>query len=191
MIKKKFKLFFITEKLNELNLDYVKKIGAILILRNIHNFNKKNLEKFNRNCNKRNIKIFISNDVKTLFLLKSNNFYISAHNKKHFKNLKRINPNIRIIGSAHNVSEINEKIKQGCDLIVLSRIFETSYKYKKGHLGTTKFNLLTKHFRSKYIALGGINETNFRSMKVLNINGCAMLKDKKKAGKYMPAFFKK
>ena len=191
MVKKKFKLFFITEKLDELNLDYVKKIGAILILRNIYNFDKKKLEEFNKNCNKRNISIFVSNDVKTLFLLKSNNFYISAHNKKCFKHLKKINHNIQIIGSAHNVSEINEKKKQGCDLIVLSRIFETSYKYKKGHLGTTKFNLLTQHFRSKYIALGGINEKNIRSMKVLNINGCAMLKDKKKAGKYIPALFKK
>ena len=191
MVKKKFKLFFITEKLNELNLDYVKKIGAILILRNTYNFDKKKLEKFNKDCNKRNISIFVSNDVKTLFLLKSNNFYISAHNKKHFKHLKKINPNIQIVGSAHNISEINEKMKQGCNLIVLSRIFETSYKYKKGYFGTTKFNLLTRHFKSKYIALGGINETNFKSMKILNISGCAMLKDKKKAGKYMPAFFKK
>ena len=187
---KKFKLFFIIEKLDELNLDYVKKIGAILILRNVHNFDKKKLEKFNRNCNKRNIKIFVSNDTKTLFLLKSDNFYISAHNKKHFKNLKRINPNIQIIGSAHKVSEINEKIKQGCDLIVLSRIFKTSNKYKKGNLGITKFNLLTRSLKSKFVALGGINQTNFRSMKILNIVGCAMLKDKKKAGKYMPAFLK-
>ena len=72
----------------------------------------------------------------------------------------------------------------------LSRIFETSSKYKKGNLGTLKFNLLTRNFSRKFIALGGINEKNFRKIKILNVHGCALLKDKKKAGKYMPAFFK-
>ncbi len=187
---KKFYLYFITEKLKELNLDYVKKIGAILILRNPKKFKRNDLKKFNNKCTKRNIGLFIPNDVKTLFFLRSSKFYISAHNKKQFKHLKKINPNIEIIGSAHNMSEINEKIHQGCDHIVLSRIFETSNKHKEGHLGTMKFNLLTRNFSKKFIALGGLNEKNFRKTNILNIHGCAFLKDKKKAGKYMPAFLK-
>ena len=188
---KKFYLYFITEKLRELNLDYVKKIGAILILKNPKDFRKNDLKKFSKRCNKRNISLFISNDVKTLFFLRSNKFYISAHNKKQFKHLKKINPKIEIIGSAHNIGEINEKIQQGCNHIVLSRIFETSNKYKKGHLGTLKFNLLTRNFSKKFVALGGINEKNFKKINILNVYGCALLKDKKKAGKYIPAFFKK
>ena len=187
---KKFHLYFITEKLEELNLDYVKKIGAILILRNPNRFKRNELKKFNDKCTKRNINLFIPNDIKTLFFLRSNKFYISAYNKKQFKHLKKINSNIEIIGSAHNIPEINEKIHQGCDYIVLSRIFETSDKYKKGHLGTIKFNLLTRNFSKKFIALGGLNEKNFRKTNILNIHGCAFLKDKKKAGKYMPAFLK-
>tara|TARA_Y100001970_G_scaffold16953_1_gene19120 strand:- start:22518 stop:23096 length:579 start_codon:yes stop_codon:yes gene_type:complete len=187
---KKFHIYFITEKLDELNLDYVKKIGAILILRNANRFKRNDLKKFNNRCKKRNINLFIPNDIKILFFLKSNKFYVSAYNKKHFKHLKKIKPNIEIIGSAHNVAEINEKIRQGCDFIVLSRIFETSNKFKKGHFGTTKFNLLTRNFSKKFIALGGINEKNFRKINILNIRGCALLKDKKKAGKYMPAFLK-
>jgi len=39
-------IFFITEKLNELNLDYVKKTGAILILRNIEKYKNEELKKF-------------------------------------------------------------------------------------------------------------------------------------------------
>ena len=69
MTKKKFNVYFITEKLNELNLDYVKKIGAILILRNIDNLNDKDLKKFGDNCNKRNIQFFVPNNVKLLFFL--------------------------------------------------------------------------------------------------------------------------
>jgi len=190
MIKNKFHLYFITEKLTELNLDYVKKTGAILILRNPEKFKENDLKKFNNRCSKRNISLFIPNDIKTLFLLRSNKFYISAYNKKQFKHLKKINPKMEIIGSAHNTAEINEKIQQGCDYIVLSRIFETSNKHKKGNLGTLKFNLLTRNFSKKFIALGGINEKNFRKINILNVHGCAFLKDKKKAGKYMPAFLK-
>ena len=190
MINKKFSIFFITEKLNELNLDYVKKTGAILILRNIDKYENKELKKFSENCSKRNINLFIPNNIKTLFFLNSDSFYISAHNKKPFKHLKKIKPNIKILGSAHNFLEIRKKIEQGCDYIVLSRIFETSDKNKKGHLGTLKFNLLTRKFAKKFIALGGINERRFKLLKMLNIFGCVMLKDKKKAGKYLPAFLK-
>ena len=190
MIKNKFDLYFITQKLKELNLDYVKKTGAILILRNPEKFKKSDLKHFGRKCSEKNISLFIPNSIKTLFLLRTNKFYISAFNKKKFNHLKKINSKLKIMGSAHNVAEIHEKIKQGCDYIVLSRIFETSDKHKKGHLGPVKFNLITRNFAKKFIALGGINEKNYKRLNLLNIQGCAFLKDKKKAGKYMPAFLK-
>ena len=190
MINKKFNIFFITEKLSELNLDYVKKTGAILILRSIDKYKDDELKKFNKKCTRNNISLFVPNKIRTLFSLNSNKFYISAHNKKPFKHLKKIKPNIKIIGSAHNVREIREKIDQGCDFIVLSRIFETTNKNKRGYLGTLKFNLLSRKFSKKFIALGGINEKTYKLLKILNICGCAILNDKKKAGKYMPAFLK-
>ena len=190
MIKKNFKLFFFIEKLNELNLDYVKKIGAILILKNPEKVNLVDLKKFDKRCINKKITLFIQNNVKILFLLKTNNFYISAYNKSQFYQLRKINHKIKIIGSAHNVPEIREKLTQGCEYIVLSRIFKTSNKFKKGFLGTIKFNLLTRNFSQKFIALGGINEKNFKLLNQLDIHGCAMYGDKKKAGNYMPAFLK-
>ena len=42
---KKFHLYFIIEELNELNLDYVKKTGAILILRNPEKFKREDIKK--------------------------------------------------------------------------------------------------------------------------------------------------
>ena len=190
MINKNFKLFFFIEKLNELNLDYVKKIGAILILRYPEKVDLEDLKKFNKKCLGKKITLFIQNSVKILFLLKTNNFYISAYNKSQFRQLRRINRNVKIIGSAHDIPEIYKKLTQGCEYIVLSRIFKTSNKFKKGFLGTTKFNLLTRNFSQKFVALGGINEKNFRLLGLLDIQGCAMSGDKKKAGKYMPAFLK-
>ena len=174
---------------NEINLDYVKKTGAILVLRNVEKISISVLMKFKINCHRRKIDFFVSNNIKILFLLKTNNFYISAHNKSQYAHLKHINKNINIVGSAHNSLEIKQKIQQGCKQIFLSRIFETKYKNKKGFLDTIKFNLLSRRFSSNFIALGGINQNNFKRTKNLNISGLAISSDKKKAGKYIPAFF--
>jgi len=178
-------------KLNEINLDYVKKTGAILVLRNPEKSKLKDLKRFKNDCAQRKINLYVANNIKILFLLKTNKLYISAHNKKQFWHLKYINPKIDIIGSAHNPLEINEKIKQGCNQIFLSRLFRTNYSYKKDFLGKIKFNLLSKTFPVNFIALGGIKEKNFSHIKDLNVSGVALSSDKKKAGTYVPAFFNK
>ena len=109
------------------------------------------MKKFASNCKNRRIDLFVANSFKLLTLLKTNRFYISAWNKKHYRNLRKVNSNIEMVGSAHNVKEIKEKIDQGCSQIFLSRIFETKYRFKKGFLGVTKFNLLTRRFRTNFI----------------------------------------
>jgi len=177
--------------LSEINLDYAKKIGAILILRNTQKYKPQDLLRFKSKCDSRKLDLFIANDVKTLFLLKSNKFYISSYNKSQYWDLSKKNKKLTIVGSAHSVSEINEKLRQGCKQIFLSRLFKTKYKNKKGYLGTTKFNLLSRSFATQFVALGGINEGNFNQTKRLNSVGLALSSDKKKAGKYIPAFFKK
>ena len=63
---KKFHLYFITEKLEELNLDYVKKIGAILILRNPEKLRLNDLKKFKSKCTQRKIDLYIANNIKIL-----------------------------------------------------------------------------------------------------------------------------
>ena len=190
MVKKKSYLYFLINKLDEINLDYVKKTGAILVLRNPEKLKLKDLKKFKDRCTQRKINLYIANSVKILFLLNTNKFYISSYNKKQFWHLKHINRKINIIGSAHNPSEINEKINQGCNQIFLSRVFQTKYKYKKGFFGKIKFNLLSRGFSTNFIALGGIKQKNFSHIKDLNISGIAIASDKKKAGTYVPAFFK-
>ena len=189
MVQKK--VYFFINRINEINLDQVKKTGAILILRNTIEIDRRNLKKFASVCKSNRIDLFVANDLKLLFFLKSNKLYLSAWNKKYYKNLKNFNKKIRIVGSAHNIKEIKEKIDQGCSEIFLSRIFKTNYKFKKTFLGCIKFNILTRFIKTSYIALGGINRKNFNRIKSLNIIGCAMFSDKKKAGKYIPAFFKK
>ena len=105
--------------------------------------------------------------------------YISAHNNN--LNLSKIkNLNFKIIGSAHNINELNIKKKQGCSEIIFSRLFETSYKYKKGFLGVIRFNLLNLK-REEYLApLGGITFSNLNKLKMINCDSIVLFSEIKK-----------
>ena len=99
MAKKKSYLYFLINKLDEINLDYVKKTGAILVLRNPEKLKLKDLKKFKDRCTQRKINLYIANSVKILFLLNTNKFYISSYNKKQFWHLKHINRKIKKPGN--------------------------------------------------------------------------------------------
>ena len=58
-------------------------------------------------------------------------------------------------------------------MIFISPIFKN--KKKRNLLGVLKFNLMTKIFKDKFIALGGINKQNKNRLKLLDINGYAAI----------------
>lgn len=83
------------------------------------------------------------------------------------------NKNFLILGSAHNLNEINQKKKQNIDFIFISPLF--NIKKRKYFLGPTKYRILTNHFKIKTIALGGINEKNLRKINIINCYGFASI----------------
>ena len=107
--------------------------------------------------------------------------YIPAFNRKIkiYQFYKK--ETFRIIGSAHNLKEIIEKKKQGCNKIILSRIFKT---YKKNHMGVIRFNLLS-NISNKIICLGGINSNTFKKVKMINCVGVALKSDHMNKPKYL------
>ena len=64
-----------------------------------------------------------------------------AFNKKLVYNNLNSKKRFKIIGSAHNISEIKMKEHQNCDEIFLSPIFKT--KKQRQYLDIIKFNLQT------------------------------------------------
>ena len=56
---------------------------------------------------------------------------------------------------------------------------------KKNYLGIIKFNLLTLGKQNKFIALGGINQNNFKKLNLLNCSGFAGISWLKKNGPKM------
>jgi thiamine-phosphate pyrophosphorylase len=175
IIKDNYYLYI--ENTKDININLMRKNTKIYIIyRNQHKQEKlENILKFRKLCTQKKFKFYISNDIKLLRNSNADGLYVSSFNKKIF-----LNQNIKMIGSAHNFREINEKLKQGCKTIFLSRLFDTSYKNKKGNLGVVKFNLISKKYNCKIIPLGGIRNSNLNKLNMLTSEGLALLSEVKK-----------
>ena len=160
------KFYFI----DEFDKDHLKNLddNTAIIYRNYKDKYKENvileIKKF---CISKNLKFFLANNVNLAIKL------IDVIKSKLHKMI--------LLGSAHNLREINEKKKQCIDLIFLAPIFKV--KKKNTHLGVIKFNNLSKLNNYKSVALGGINKRNINNIKSLNCYGIASIsyiKDKLK-----------
>jgi len=176
----KNKYFLIIESIKDIDLKNIKKRNKFFIIyRNNNKIDKLNdLLNFRQKCKAKSIKFFISNNIKLAILLKSDGIYLSSFNKNlRFLNYKKFN--FKIIGSAHNFSEISVKIKQGCDTILLSKLFLVDYDKTSPFFGVIKFNFFSK-MCNKLIPLGGINTTNLNRLNSTFVQGFAFLSEVKK-----------
>ena len=169
------------ENIKALNLNLIKKRNKFIVIyrNNNKHVNINQLKKFRNECKKRSIKFYVANDLNTAVNCKADGLYLSSYNRKHY-NIRFIKNSLKIIGSAHNIKEIYEKRKQNCKNIVLSRLFKTDYKNKKGHLGIIKFNFMAINSKEKLIPLGGIRQKNLNSLKITKSNSLAILSEVKK-----------
>ena len=181
MQKNNFKIYYFVD---EFSLSDLSKLGRNIniIYRNYNNINHlKNILKLKEYCNKNKLKFYLSNNIKLSIKLGLNGVYIPSFNKKinYIENFS-LHKDFKIIGSAHNISEINLKLKQKCSTIFLSPVFRV--KKSKTFLGISKFNYLALNKNIKFVALGGINEKNFKMIKLLKSNGFATISWAKKNG---------
>ena len=134
---------------------------------------------FRRYCKIKKIDFYISNDLKLMNTLKADGLYISSHNKKYYHG-EFLNKTLKIIGSAHNLREIQQKKVQRCKNIVFSRLFKTNYQNKLDYMGIVKFNLRKLSFNTELIPLGGIRHKNLNSLKLVKSDSFALLSEVKK-----------
>ena len=186
----KSKYFLIIERIKDINLSNIKKNKFVIIYRSYKTKDSlKNLIKFRRECLKKKIKFYIANDLKLCVTLKADGIYLSAFNKS-FKPLSLLKNKFKIIGSAHNYKEIFEKLKQGCELIIFSKLFIVNYDRNSPYLGLVKYNKFLNYFNKKLIPLGGINFQNLNKIKLINCEGLALLSEvKKKPAKIFSRLF--
>ena len=114
-IKNLKKFYFI----DEFNKDHLKNLSknTALIYRNYKVKHKEKLiNEIKKFCKTKKVKFFLSNNVKLAIKLRLDGAYIPSFNK----NLNVINAKLHkltLLGSAHNLSEMNQKKKQMIDLI--------------------------------------------------------------------------
>ena len=158
--------------INNFNHDHIKKLdkNISIIYRNYKSSYDLNLIIKIRNfCKKQGRNFYLANNVKLAIKCNLDGVYIPSFNKD-FKHLNyKIKPNFLIIGSAHNLKEIRIKETQNVSKIFISSIF----KLEKNYLGFYKFKNLSKNTKKKVVALGGINNNNFKKIRLLNISGFA------------------
>ncbi len=187
----KNKYFLIIESIKDIDLRNIKLINRyIIIYRNTHKIeNIDKLVRFRRYCKSKKIDFYVSNDEKLTSDLKADGLYISAHNR-NLRLAKLKKSNYKIIGSAHNIKELNIKMLQGCSSIIFSRLFKVSDPLKKGFLGVIKFNLFKLSRKENLVPLGGINLSNLTKLKMVKSNSFALLSEiKKKPAKLFNRLF--
>jgi thiamine-phosphate pyrophosphorylase len=115
-------------------------------------------------CKKKNIKFYLSNNIKLANKLNLDGAYIPSFNKNTKHLAFSYKKNFDIVGSAHNLKEIKIKEKQKVNKIFLSSLF----KKNKNFLGFNKFRLLSKLTNKKIVVLGGVSKENVKKLKILD-----------------------
>ena len=120
-------------------------------------------------CKKRNIKFYLSNNIKLATKLDLDGAYIPSFNKNTNHLAYSYKKNFTLIGSAHNLKEIRMKERQGVKKIFISSLF----KKNKNFLGINKFKILSNLSRTNVVALGGISKSNLKKLNFLDYSNFA------------------
>ena len=163
------KQYYFINKFEKKNIDKLKQNTGIIYRNYSKKLDKNEILELKNYCNKKKIKLFISNNFKLAYQLNLDGVYIPSFNN-NFRHLNyQLKKNFFIIGSAHNIKEIRTKELQKTNLIFLSSIF----KKNKNYLGFYKFNNISKLTKQKIIALGGVSKKNINLLKILDCFGFA------------------
>ena len=189
IFKKKYYLFLENTREFNLNLIRIRKKFNIIYRNQTTKEKIGYLKTFRNNCKKNGVNLYIANNINLLSKIRAEGLYISANNKDLLLN-NYSNKGFKIIGAAHNQKEFDLKLKQGCKEVIFSRLFETIYPHKKGHLGIQRFNILSQRLRTKLVPLGGINEKNINKMNMISSDSFAFLSAiKKKPANFINRLF--
>jgi len=161
--------YYFINKFDKSHIDKQDKKTAIIFRNYDQKLNEKLIIKIKNYCKKKGNKFLLSNNIKIALKLKLDGAYIPSFNKNTKHLSYSLTKKFIILGSAHNIYEINTKELQNVNAIFLSSIF----KKNKNYLGINKFRLLSRLTNKKVIALGGISNKNLKKLKLVNCFGFA------------------
>jgi len=188
MQKKLPKIYLFIEDFIPSELDILNKNISIIFRNYKKTISENKIVTLKIYCKSHKRELYLANDIKRAIKHKLSGVYIPSFNKKLNINAFPLPKNFSILGSAHNQLEIKTKQAQGCSLIFLAPLFKVNKK--NNYFGITKFNLLILNQKSKFIALGGINEFTIKKVGLLKCAGYSGISWIKKNGlKNLRPFF--
>jgi len=161
--------YYFINKFDQSHINKQEKETTIIYRNYNQKIDKKLILKLKNYCKKKGNKFLLANNIKLAINLNLDGAYIPSFNKdkKHLSySLKK---NFIILGSAHNIYEINTKEVQNVDAIFLSSVF----KKNKNYLGIKRFQLFSLITKLKIIALGGILQKNLKQLSLIRCVGFA------------------
>ena len=169
MHKKILKLYYFIEEFKKSIIDK-QTINTSIIYRNYKKKYRVNeIISIRDYCRKKNIKFYLSNNIKLSINLNLDGAYLPSFNDSFTHLNYNFKKNFILIGSAHNLREIRIKEKQKVKEIFLSSLFKDNRNY----LGLNKFNLLSNYSKIDVIALGGISQENIKLINLTKSIGFA------------------
>ena len=163
------KQYYFIDKFDKKILENQSTKTAIIYRNYSKTINKLEIIKLREFCNKKKLKLFLSNDFKLALKLNLNGAYIPSFNNS-FNHLSfNVKKGFLTLGSAHNIKEIRVKELQKVDAIFLSSIFKKNNNY----LGLFKFLNLNYLTKKNTIALGGISKKNKKILNMISLWGFA------------------
>ena len=156
MHKRFFKLYYFIEEFKKSIIDKQSKNTAIIYRNYKKNYKISEIISIRDYCRKKNVKFYLSNNVKLSINLNLDGAYLPSFNESLVHLNYSLKKNFVLIGSAHNLREIRMKERQKVKEIFLSSLFKDNGNF----LGLNKFNLLSNYSKKGVIALGGISKKN-------------------------------
>ena len=111
----------------------------------------------------------MSNNIKLAIKLNLDGAYLPSFNRNFNHLAYTFKKKFIILGSVHNIKELNIKKLQLVEYFFLSSLFKKNENY----LDTLKFKIFESYINKNIIALGGISEKNLKKLNLLNISGFA------------------
>ena len=124
MIAYKKNYFLIIENTKDLDLKNIKIQKKITIIYRNKNGNESvdDIKKFRKFCKLKKIRFYIANNINLVVITNSDGIYLSASNLS-FKALNLNKSKFKIIGSAHNIKEIEQKKNKDVKLYYFQNYF--------------------------------------------------------------------
>jgi thiamine-phosphate pyrophosphorylase len=168
---KNINFFYFVDNFNKALIGKLPKNTSIIYRNYQKPIDVRSILKLKNICKKKDIKFFLSNNIKLAIKLGLDGAYLPAFSKTREHNSFNFKKRFQLIGSAHNLKEIREKERQNVNCIFLSPIFLT--EKRKDFLGIYKFMNLMKLTDKKIACLGGININNIKKLKMLKLDTIA------------------